>query len=261
MHRRDYIQAAGATAFAGILAGCASEETPTDAAAEATTTPTATVTRTATVQPTTTPTAEPETATPWPTTEAQNAGSSEPAVGPLTVESSGQTATDEFDLIEAPLLMTYEHTGSRNFQVQLVAADGTEMDGRYLVNKIGAVEGGTATPISNPGRYLLDVTADGSWAIRMVQWTDPEVLNLPLNVGATGSWYDGPYRFSGVTRFAATHSGRQNFIVRMIPLVSPAVGPVVFNQIGEVDVSTTIRFDGVAYLDIDADGEWTLATG
>ena len=37
--------------------------------------------------------------------------------------------------------------------------------------------------------------------------------------------------------------------------------PGIFNEIGQFEGETTGRVNGLVYLNIQADGEWTLSTG
>jgi hypothetical protein len=55
----------------------------------------------------------------------------------------------------------------------------------------------------------------------------------------------------------ATHSGSRNFIVNIYPMEG-AFGEVVFNEIGSFEGETTFNFNGIGWVDIGADGNWTM---
>ena len=257
MNRRNYLSLAGGAAVATTLAGCTGAES-TDVAAEGeSATAAATGTPTPTVRPTRTPAPDP-TATPTVRPTSIAAGST---FGPFTYQHSGPGTTEELDLVQAPLTASYSYSGSSNFQVQLVSMDGTAADDHLLANEIGSVEGATVVPVRTAGPYVLDVEADGDWAIRLEQQTDPQTHDLPVQAQGTGSWAYGPYTFDGAIRFTATHTGTENFIVEAVPVSMVAFGDLIFNEIGGVDASTTARINGLAYIDVTADGAWTLSGG
>lgn len=54
------------------------------------------------------------------------------------------------------------HRGDSNFAVELHTADGDYIE--LLVNEIGDYNGRTTQRVG-PGQYVLDITADGGWAV------------------------------------------------------------------------------------------------
>jgi hypothetical protein len=56
-----------------------------------------------------------------------------------------------------------QHTGTSNFIVHLLDSSGNIVE--FLANQIGSFTGSAAVGITQPGIYLLDITADGEWSI------------------------------------------------------------------------------------------------
>lgn len=85
---------------------------------------------------------------------------------PVQMIGNGQQASD-FLALEAGLVrFELTHDGDSNFIVWLLRADGSIVD--LLVNEIGSFDGSTALQVSQ-GIYILDISADGNWAINVEQ--------------------------------------------------------------------------------------------
>jgi hypothetical protein len=144
------------------------------------------------------------------------------------------------------------HDGESNFQVYFV--DDSDYDS-VLVNEIGAYEGETAE-LLDAGDYQLDVEADGDWSIDVRQ---PRAASgdAPGSHDDSGPEVFGPFEFGGSHIATSLHSGESNFQVYVLP--SEGDWPeVVVNEIGTYDGETTFRFDGVGYVAVQADGNWSL---
>jgi hypothetical protein len=182
---------------------------------------------------------------------------SEPDVSePETQSFSGSGAAVEDVSIEGGLVtVDAEHSGDRNFSVHFVG------DGDYddmLVNHIGEYSGVTAD-LLDAGDYQLDVEADGEWSIEVAQ---PRAASgdAPSSIEGDGPNILGPFEFDGSHTAVSSHSGERNFVVRVLdPEGEQFVGSeLVVNEIGEYDGETTFRFDGVGYVAVQADGDWSL---
>lgn len=106
----------------------------------------------------------------------------------------------------------------------------------------------------------MNVDADGEWELTLNQPGNPSAKSLPFEASGEGPDYLGPFKFDGPTSFIGSHDGDSNFIVEAVPIDPTPFSPTIFNEIGAFEGSTTERVDGVAYLNIDADGEWALST-
>lgn len=157
-----------------------------------------------------------------------------------------------------PCIITFTHSGSRNFIVHGVDLKGEPST--YLVNEIGRYRGTKAFNVEyfdTDGIAALEVTADGAWSavVRPLtsarQWkgatlggSGDDVVKLTPAVPATG-----------VRTLALTHVGSSNFLVHSV--VGGRTGSYLVNAIGRYKgrVRLPVR---TQYLVIDADGAWSL---
>jgi hypothetical protein len=269
MQRRQALALIGSTTV-GALAGCSSDDaasTTTDEDTETTTstsmggerTPGDTGTATDTEAPTETA-SEPETATETETEEPTETPAESQSFGPRTFEGSGTSTTDSFRLAPGPITAEFTHDGSSNFITELLTEEGESYEDVGLTNLIGSVDGGTVASVSASGGHVLNVDADGTWEVTLDQPVDPTPGSLPVDASGEGPSYVGPFEFDGPTAFEGTHEGSSNYIVQPIPVDPSNAAVSIFNEIGQFEGSTTERLDGLFYLNVDADGAWTLTT-
>lgn len=175
---------------------------------------------------------------------------------------SGTSSEEGLQLSPGPILADYSHSGDSNFIVTLVTVDGESYEDVYLSNEIGDAEGSQAATVTAEGEYILDVDANGDWELSLEQPTSPETESMPFEESGEGSSYIGPFQFDGPTTFQGSHDGESNFIVDAIPIDPSEIGaPGIFNEIGQFEGESTGRVNGIAYLNISADGSWTLSGG
>ena len=92
----------------------------------------------------------------------------EPAAEPLEFSGVGPQATEQFELSAGLARFEMAHQGESNFIVELLDEEGAEV-GPSLMNEIGSIDSSQAIQIPEDGTYLLNVDADGSWTIRVLQ--------------------------------------------------------------------------------------------
>lgn len=259
MRRRTYLITVGATI---ALAGCtgdddgngSGDQTSTDeptATGTATETeePTATTSATATESPTDTPTttsAPTATETPTPTPP--------PAPEDQEFSDSGQTVESGIDIEGGLTILVAEHDGSSNFIVELISESGGFSE--LFVNKIGVYDGAGAA-LFEGGQYRMDVTADGNWSIVISQPRPSSGTGVPIENSGEGPDVLGPVELDGLHTVSGEHDGERNFIVEIYP-IQGRFSELAFNEIGSFNGETTVEFDGLGYIDIEADGSWTL---
>lgn len=145
------------------------------------------------------------------------------------------------------------HEGNSNFQVSL-AGEG-DFDDNFI-NVIGDFDGAQADLIEE-GEYILDVNADGSWEVTIRQPRSGEGDSLPVSFSGNAPDVVGPVRFSGTGVATGSHSGDSNFQVQIYPMKG-SFGELVFNEIGTFEGETTYSFDGIGWIDVNANGNWSL---
>ncbi|MFC7070270.1 hypothetical protein [Halobaculum lipolyticum] len=257
MNRRQYAAVVlGSTALAGaavarVARDGSREERPGDGDGDGvrgqtgTETPFATPTETA--QPSEPPT---ETATPSDT----GAG-----FGPRTFSGTGTATSEEFDLGRGPITAAFSVEGDASFTAQLLAVEGERYDDVSLATLLAPVEGSQVAAVDVAGPHVLNVETDGAWELTLAQPTATTGRSLPVEVSGSGPAYVDLVAFDGVTRAGGSHEGSSNYIVETVPLDPDEFGELVFNEIGRFEGTTTVRVDGPSYVNVDADGDWTLS--
>ncbi len=156
--------------------------------------------------------------------EAEEPATEEPIPEPEPIEFSGQgdDVSPKFTLEEGITVITMAHSGSSNFQLELLDDNGETID--WLVNEIGSFDGCKAIGVrednwmgAKPGIHLLDITADGNWTVQIEQPRPTSANALPLNL--TGKGYDVSSFFmlnEGLTVFNMNHDGASNFMVYLL---------------------------------------------
>jgi adenine-specific DNA methylase len=86
---------------------------------------------------------------------------------PQTFTDQGPHHTVFFTAKTGALRLTLQHTGSSNFIVELLDAQGRLVD--LAANEIGPYQGTKVVRIPANGIYLFTVEADGAWTIESTQ--------------------------------------------------------------------------------------------
>lgn len=84
----------------------------------------------------------------------------------IILDGTGQEASEKFVLESGLIIFEMFHAGQHNFAVWLLDNNGKKV--ALLVNEIGYFDGSKAIRIDKTGVYLLDILADGYWAIIIV---------------------------------------------------------------------------------------------
>ena len=293
MQRRQYLALAGASMT--VLAGCSEDEgggdnstNGTDAAETEELAETAEPTATATAEPPTDETtmaateAEPETETMVTETETETEtmmetetqastemeGETQAATSAATqggfsetFSGSGKSTIEGVELAPGPVTATFS-LGSEAFHtVLLVPLEGQSYQNVQLVTGRFSGEGRQAGTVAAAGEHNLEVDSEGEWEIAIEQPTDLQPESLPVDESGSGYDYAGPFTFDGETTFQGTHDGESAFVVRVTPVDLPGIETTVFNETQQFDGETTKQVDGPAYLNVEADGEWSVSTG
>jgi hypothetical protein len=200
-----------------------------------------------TAEPEAEPEPEPEPTTEPPTVEEPD---------PIHFEGSGDSVTDTFPVQGGFTVFELTHSGSRNFQVELLeSGDMVEL----LANVIGDWDARNAHGVAG-GDYRLDVSADGDWTItvRQPRPTDADVTPAAgetLTGDATD--YFGPFSFNGDLLVSAAHSGERNFIVWVLQ-ANGAEFELLFNEIGQYEGQTVFGSEGVGWIRVEAQGPYEI---
>ncbi|MCK4222094.1 MAG: PKD domain-containing protein, partial [Dehalococcoidia bacterium] len=194
----------------------------------------------------------------WTVTIDQPNPKSAPAA-PQTYSGVGKQVSPFFTLASGLATFHMEHTGSSNFIILLLDNQGQWVE--LLVNEIGSFSGGKAVGIDTPGIHLLDIQADGDWAISVDQPTPTSAPSPPQMYTGHGQEFSPFFTLnSGLTTFQLKHTGTSNFAVVLLDSQGDWVELLV-NEIGSFDGSKAVSVDdsGIYLLDITADGNWDVS--
>ncbi len=178
---------------------------------------------------------------------------------PIAVTGQGQQASQVFQLTDGLAIFRMAHDGGSNFAIWLLDGNGEQIE--LLVNEIGSFDGAKAVGVAAPGDYLLDVTADGSWAVTIEQPRGVVGQAPPPQITGRGQQVSQVLALTeGLARIQMTHDGQSNFAIWLLDENGSPVDLLV-NEIGSFDGSTALQIpgDGNYILDVAADGNWTIA--
>ncbi|QLG48374.1 polysaccharide deacetylase family protein [Natrinema halophilum] len=171
-------------------------------------------------------------------------------------EGSGSDDSPTFELDDGVLVASTTHEADSEITVDVTKADGNGRDenlvttsGDTTAKSIMAVESGT---------YGLEVDADGAWSIELAQPAveSDELEDLPVEADGTGSAFVGPLWTEGRTRVLATHDGDGTFIVDGYG--ADGSREILVHRSGEFNNARSYKAGGPVWINIEADGDWTL---
>jgi hypothetical protein len=176
----------------------------------------------------------------------------------IQLQGKGRQATKKFDLQPGLCILEVDHDGESNFIVRLLDASGKEID--TPVNQIGPFAGAIGFAVNRAGQCLLDVEAAGNWTAKLTQ-PRPEVgQSTPTTLEGNG-YQTTPFvkLDKGLVVFKLNHNGEGRFKARLMDRDGRMVAPLV-NTLGQFDGSkpTSIEKPGLYFLNISADGDWTV---
>jgi len=192
------------------------------------------------------------------TQEAKQLSDDQQQCKDITLQGSGRQASDKFYL--EPGLANFEisHDGESNLVVRVLDENGKEVD--TVFNQIGPFQGDRSIPIAKAVRGLLDVAADGNWKVTIRQPQPTDGQTLPVSLQGTG-YHATPFinLKKGLNIFKMTHNGKMRFRVTLLDQYGNPVDTLT-NTVGEFDGSKPISIDdpGIYYLNVGADGDWSI---
>ena len=154
--------------------------------------------------------------------------------------------SDTFTLPPGIWILDIRHSGGQgNFAVWAHDSGGGR---ELLVNEIGSYAG--SRWLIGDEEYILEIDADGNWsfAFRQIGREQPPFAG-------SGDYVTGVFEPSSrVVEFS--HTGNSNFAVWAH---CGSGSDLVANEIGSVSGSVVLRASGVCFLEIEADGRWTVS--
>jgi hypothetical protein len=192
---------------------------------------------------------------------------------PVQFSGKGDGLSPDFTLQQGVATFTISYEGESDLAIKLV--DETGEDAGLLVNTPGPFQGTTSIEVNQenptgikPGKYIVEVTAEGVWTIVIRQPVANSLNMLPVTVSGKG--YGVSYFFilpEELTSVVMTHDGVSNFTVQLFS-ADGRVSNVLLKTTGAYNgnKSLVVQSDnatglvpGVYMLSIEADGNWTVS--
>lgn len=179
---------------------------------------------------------------------------------PMPIELSGtsQQASQKFTLENGLSIFKMTHSGTSNFSITLMDSDGQRVE--LLVNEIGKFDGAKAVGIAKKGEYVLDISANGKWTVKIEQPRPTTADTKPRTFTGVGQQVSPFVQLNkGLATFKLKHTGKSNFSVLLMDKKGNREELLV-NEIGDFDGSKAVGISksGLYLLDISADGEWSI---
>lgn len=178
-------------------------------------------------------------AVPTPTTTT-SAAPTPPSFEPKTYNGTG----DDVITIETPT----DGGAVLEFTCETCSGNTVVKSSDLLVNEIGAYSGSHIIPNTDKE---LEIQADGDWTVTVSSLADVS------NSGASANGSGDSVILLGdeVTKAAISHEGQGNFVVRVYGITTGDADLAV-NEIGSY--SGTVRLSGPAFVQVKADGQWSI---
>ena len=179
---------------------------------------------------------------------------------PVLIELSGtgQQASQKFILENGLSIFKMTHSGTSNFSITLMDSDGQRVG--LLVNEIGKFDGAKAIEIVQKGEFVLDISANGEWTVKIEQLRPMTADIKPKTFIGIGQQVSPFVKLDkGLTTFKLKHTGKSNFAVLLMDKKGNREELLV-NEIGDFDGSKAVGISksDLYLLDISADGEWSI---
>jgi len=183
-------------------------------------------------------------------------------IEPKEFSGSGTEVIQDVELGEGLAIAEVDYESEDDASRIIVKLVDTEGDAERIVYQDRHGKSGRGANVVGEGSYHIEVEADGAWSITVSQprVTEEEAETPPLEANGTKSDIIGPHCFNGRYITEVTHTGELDIIVTVWPMEGPWGDfemPIL--EDGEGTFESTFSFDGIAWIDVQADGDWTLS--
>jgi len=174
----------------------------------------------------------------------------------IELSGVGQQASQKFTLEKGLSIFKMNHSGTSHFSMTLMDSNGQYIE--LLTNEVGSFDGSNAVGIAKEGEYILDVSADGNWAVEIEQPRPSTAEKLKKLEGSGQQASSFISLDKGLTTFKMTHDGASHFSMTLMDSNGQYIELLV-NEVGSFDGSKAVGISksGIYLLNISADGNWS----
>ncbi len=181
---------------------------------------------------------------------------------------TGSEALEDVGIEGGLTVVDAAHEGDGEFQVRLIpdgdergdgegeAEDESEAEraGTLFADSSGEYEGQTAWHLEG-GTYRLSVVAGGDWTVTVREPRETTGESPPVSLEGTGNEVHGPFEFDGAHQPSGEYDGEE-ITVTLLSTTREST-QFVFHE-DSIENPTEFTFDGVGYVEIKSDGEWSV---
>src|SRR3989339_388439 len=181
---------------------------------------------------------------------------SEPAL--IELSGTGQQASQKFNLESGLSIFRLSYCGAGHFSIRLLDENGEYIE--LLVNTTGKFNGSKAIGIEKRGEYVMDISADEKWTIKIEQPRTKIAQSEANTFTGVGQQVSPLIKIDkGLKTFKMKHSGTGHFSIVLLDKNGEYIELLV-NTTGQFDGSKAVGISksDLHLLDISADGEWSI---
>lgn len=175
------------------------------------------------------------------------------------ISGSGSEVTNEFEIDDGILISSFSVDDSRSFSTELVDVVGGRSNRRFT--QTDGHRSGQSILSVDAGSYRIDVEASGSWDLELnqPQVHSDDLEDLPHSVSGTGSGVVGPMWIPESGSLEITHDGSHDFLVDMH--AAKGGWERIVDDAGTFDSNRSYGVTGTVWVNVEADGSWSIDIG
>jgi hypothetical protein len=176
----------------------------------------------------------------------------------ISLQGTGRQATQKFELQPGLSVFEVAHEGQSNLIIKLLDENGKEID--TVFNQIGPFVGQRGLHVPQGASYLLDVVADGDWAVDVRQPRPAAGQSSPIHLEGQGSRATPFVQLDkGLVVFKMKHDGEDRFRVTLLDKDGNPIESLI-NTLGQFDGSKPLSIEepGIYFLNVSGDGDWSI---
>jgi hypothetical protein len=175
---------------------------------------------------------------------------------PILISGRGQQTSKYFELEQGITIFQMDTNHKGYFGITLY-----DENSKYIKtlahNVVSSFNDSKFVMIHNPGKYFLNVSANGNWETYITQPRNT-TKKIPLNLSGHGQTISESFYLNETRKFSMSHEGSGRFSITLYNENGDHI-ELLTNNIGSVEKSlklVSIDTPGNYFLDISATGNW-----